>query len=286
MNISKKILFSILFFLFISANFYSQEVQIFNKQENKSNSSQIIEESPFSLDLKRDCIISASALALNVLNLSLKNFAHIKTNVEIQTIPYPKNNVNPFDATFMKPYSHKLDRGGDIFLVSTALTSCVTTLLSPKDSLLTHTIMLGETFLLANGLKDSLKLLVNRARPYMYFENPPIKDLEDGDWTSSWPSGHTTLAFTAASFASYTFWKNYPDNPWRITITAVSFSLASATGICRIASGNHFITDVLSGAVLGTFCGFIVPFLHTLNTKNGNIKAFASPTGFNVCVNF
>ena len=58
----------------------------------------------------------------------------------------------------------------------------------------------------------------------------------------------------------------------------------------RILSGNHFITDVLSGAVLGTLCGIGIPFIHRKMAKNssingtsgGNVSVAVSPLGFNV----
>ena len=62
---------------------------------------------------------------------------------------------------------------------------------------------------------------------------------------------------------------------------AGSLSLAVATGVQRILSGNHFITDVLAGAAIGSLTGFVVPFLHTL-PKSKNLEVAVVPTGFYV----
>jgi membrane-associated phospholipid phosphatase len=37
----------------------------------------------------------------------------------------------------------------------------------------------------------------------------------------------------------------------------------------RIISGSHFLTDVLTGTVIGSFYGWIIPFLHKKQNKNG-----------------
>jgi len=44
--------------------------------------------------------------------------------------------------------------------------------------------------------------------------------------------------------------------------------MAIGVAALRLSSGNHFFTDVLAGAAIGCSVGFLVPYLHTFNTKN------------------
>ena len=58
-----------------------------------------------------------------------------------------------------------------------------------------------------------------------------------------------------------------------------------------MCSGNHFATDVITGAVIGTACGFLVPFFHSqtfdnLFNKNDKVQVAASPLSFNIQVRF
>ena len=99
----------------------------------------------------------------------------------------------------------------------------------------------------------------------MYYDNPPQE--EESKWNKSFPSGHTTLAFASASFTSYVFGKYYPDSKWRIPVSLSLYTLATTTALLRVSSGNHFLTDVLAGALIGTLCGLTIPMLHTLNNK-------------------
>ena len=153
--------------------------------------------------------------------------------------------------------------------------------------------MYTETALIANGIKDITKLIVDRPRPYMYFDGYPQKEIEERDWCKSFPSGHTTMAFTAAAFNTYVFSKYFPDSPWRFVVAGGSYAIAVTTAALRLASGNHFATDVLTGAAIGTLCGFLVPYLHTLNTgkadKQGQAQTLSAqvvPNGFYVTLTF
>ena len=40
-----------------------------------------------------------------------------------------------------------------------------------------------------------------------------------------------------------------PDSKWKVPVIAASYSLAALTGILRVASGEHFASDVLVGAL-------------------------------------
>ena len=139
-------------------------------------------------------------------------------------------------------------------------------------------VMYAESLLWANGIKEALKFSVRRERPYMYFDDAPQNKIDDGDYLKSFPSGHTTMAFNGAVFLSYTFSKYFPESKWKIPVIAGSLSMAVATGVQRILSGNHFITDVLAGAAIGSFTGFMIPFLHTL-PKSKNLDIAVAPSG-------
>ena len=73
-------------------------------------------------------------------------------------------------------------------------------------------------------------------------------------------------------------------------MTGISFGIAALTGALRMASGNHYFTDVLVGALIGTSCGFLVPFMHTQNYyavfQKKKVQSAVSPLGFNVKFNF
>lgn len=240
----------------------------------------------FKLDPVTDGLLLGTGLTLSGTAILFDKVIKIK-DTSFDGNLFDKNDVNPFDRVFMNPYSDSLH------LVATGLV--VVELLSPAILAATSTnewftigTMYAEAFLLSYGIKDTVKALVNRPRPYMYSEGYPQKKVDDGDWCKSWPSGHTTNAFLGAGFTSYVFCKYFPDSPWRFAVIGGTYALAAATGILRIASGNHFLTDVLTGAIIGTACGILVPAIHYANGrsagKSSKSSIQASPLGVSFSV--
>ena len=223
----------------------------------------------FALDGLKDGLIFGSGVLLSGGDLLLDNVLEFNRQKYDPSKVYDKDDVNALDRIFMNSYSKKLDRAGDISLVA-AMAAPAVLLATDKDEWFTVGVMYAETLLIANGIKELTKLCVTRARPYMYYDPStyPEDDFEDGDFANSFPSGHSTMAFAGATFASYTFSKYFPDSPYRYAVTGGSYALALATAALRVKSGNHFLTDVLTGAVIGSATGFLVPWLHTFNTKN------------------
>ncbi|MDC7124482.1 MAG: phosphatase PAP2 family protein [Spirochaetales bacterium] len=224
-----------------------------------------IDRNPFYSEPILDSILLTTSVALNVTVLYLDKVKQIN-NLEFDGNIFDSSQINGFDRLFMFQYSPIIDKLGTGLCIVSILTPSL--LLSiPSDQWLTIGIMYTETISLAYGLKELGKLCVSRARPYMYFDNFPQDALDDFDWNKSFPSGHTTLSFAGASFTSFVFCKYFPNSKWKIPVIASSYIFAVGTAVCRIASGEHFITDVIAGAIAGTACGLFVPWIHSLNVK-------------------
>ena len=185
------------------------------------------------------------------------NVFHIKSH-EYNAADWDVNNLPEIDRFFMQPYSKALHIAGTGAVALAFGTPLIFGVLPPNEWLTIGT-MFAETLLISNGFKQWTKLLVYRARPYMYFDGYPQDKLEDGDWNCSFPSGHTTMSFAGAAFTTMVFCQCFPDSNWKYAVAGISFGIAAITGGLRMASGNHFLTDVLVGAILGTACGFAVP---------------------------
>lgn len=180
-----------------------------------------------------------------------------------------KNDVNVFDRWAMRQYSKTLDTLGtvtDALAIASPLSIIIpmTFTASGRNELFTVGVMYAEAFILEEGIKELIKNLVLRARPYSYFDGVPEKHIESRDWTRSFPSGHTSESFLGATFTSFVFSSYYPDSPWKIPVIAGSYALAVTTAVLRMASGNHFFTDVLTGAAIGSVIGVGIPLLHKI----------------------
>ena len=244
---------------------------------------------PFELDPLTDGIIAGTSGALGGSALLCDKVFHIKKNSHSGSY-LDKNSINGFDRPFINNYSKALDKTADGVL-ALALVSPAIMFTNSNTDWLTVGVMYAETVALAYGLKQWGKMIIDRPRPYMYFEDYPQGEVDRGDWDCSFPSGHSTMAFTAAAFTSCVFNEYYPESPWRHVVTGVSFAAATTVGILRMCSGNHFFTDVLAGAAIGTICGFAVPFFHSqtfndLINKDDKTEISVSPLGFSVAIKF
>ncbi|MCQ2573170.1 MAG: phosphatase PAP2 family protein [Treponema sp.] len=243
----------------------------------------------FKLDAKTDFSLIGAGSLLYGTELILSKGLKLNQNLYEDTRPFPNmDGVNTFDRFFAQPYNHTMDKVCDVFLASSFLLPLALGV-TPNSEWFTILTMYGETMLLSQGIKETVKLCVYRPRPYMYFDGFPEKDVyKDHDWANSFLSGHTTMSFAAASFTSYTFCKYFPDSPWKYVVTGGSFAFATTIGVMRIMAGCHFPTDVLCGAVLGTSIGFLVPWLHTFNLgKEENAPKLAvAPNGVMVTLKF
>jgi undecaprenyl-diphosphatase len=223
---------------------------------------------PYRLDPTIDGILLGAAIGLDLVDLYLDKVAKVKP-LEFDASALDLSKVNSFDRLIMNPYSKEFDYVGTGLEIVTLLTPALL-LATPDEEWLTIGAMYAETLLMAYGLKELGKICVNRPRPFMYFADYPQEKVDDGDWNASFPSGHTTLAFAGAAFTTYVFCTYLPDSNMKIPVIASSYVLALGTAACRLASGNHFLSDVIVGAALGTLSGLLVPWVHTLNTNTKN----------------
>ena len=114
-----------------------------------------------------------------------------------------------------------------------------------------------EAVLLGEITSYLLKGILGRGRPYVSNTTVPTDfDLGRGfkskDWRS-FPSGHTTTAFAAASAVTdeTTLW--WPKSTW--VVGPIMYGGATLVGLSRMYHSRHWASDVAVGALIGTFSG-------------------------------
>ena len=101
-----------------------------------------------------------------------------------------------------------------------------------------------------NGLVTNfVKYATNRQRPYSFYD----PNNSDNESYKSFFSGHTSTAFALGTSTAKMLAK-YTDINQR-SIWIGTLGLATATGYFRIAADKHYFTDVLTGAIVGSFIG-------------------------------
>jgi membrane-associated phospholipid phosphatase len=128
-----------------------------------------------------------------------------------------------------------------------------------NDKMKTTTLLASQAYITGGLVESVLKYLSGRTRPTFYDPNTIAKPTFKGpfaksvDYTgartnSSFPSGHTTVAFAAATV----FALEYHNRPW---IPIFAYSTATLIGLSRITENKHWTTDVFVGAALGYLVG-------------------------------
>jgi membrane-associated phospholipid phosphatase len=93
------------------------------------------------------------------------------------------------------------------------------------------------------------------------FNNQNGAALGKGDF-QSFPSGHTTTAFAAASSVTSEARRIWPKSlPY---VATVMYGGATLVGLSRMYHNNHWASDVALGAAIGTFSGIkVVRYSHS-----------------------
>jgi len=127
--------------------------------------------------------------------------------------------------------------------------------LALRNPKLQRTGLLLVSGMLLNDLATStLKNEFQRRRPDEANHNTYFEGAEGGRHYASFPSSHTSTAFTIAT----TLATVYKDHRW---VPPVAYSMAGLVGLSRIHDNKHWTTDVLAGATVGFVAAKTTNFL-------------------------
>lgn len=143
----------------------------------------------------------------------------------------------------------------------------------------TSTLLATQSYIVSAAVQTIGKFLTGRQRPnYLAngatepsptFHGPAFASKHG---STSFPSGHTTGAFAAATVFAEEYW----DYPW---VPFVSYGAATLIGLSRITENKHWISDVFAGAGLGYVTGLQVvrnyhryAYLQNHKPANGSVS--------------
>ncbi len=146
------------------------------------------------------------------------------------------------------------------------------------EQAVTDLLLVAETVAISGLVAQTIKYAVGRKRPFVA-ELPTLgkKTREYADNNLSFYSQHTNLAFCLVfSFGTIAHIRKYQAEPW---IWGLGLPAASLIGYSRIASQKHYLTDVLVGAGMGAFSGWLVPWLHSHQALPKGVAIQGGPQG-------
>lgn len=145
--------------------------------------------------------------------------------------------------------------------ISTPIIIYTTGLIKKDSTLKQHGLYVGESILGATFIAVALKYSVKRDRPYITY---PLLENVSTENSPSFPSGHTSLAFSTATSMSIIYPKWY--------VIAPAFLWASSVAYSRMHLGVHYPSDVLAGVFIGSGSAFLSYKINALIIKHHQRK--------------
>lgn len=122
----------------------------------------------------------------------------------------------------------------------------------------------AEAIAVASAISAIVKGFAGRARPFVTPDEPWHWKFFFHGWTDapyfSMPSGHTTatIAFAAAISVASVHWARRT----RAVMIVGAFSTVLLVAFARLYTNQHWFSDVVAGAVLGSAAGFLLARWH------------------------
>ncbi len=163
------------------------------------------------------------------------------------------------------PLRSQFDSGVTAFLLEPAFAMIGMIVVSAADdadrAFPVDLLIISEAVAVSTFLNQAAKLVFARERPFVHGLPPDERKrtLAPSDNNVSFYSGHSAMTFSLASAAgTVATLRGYRLMP---LVWGTLVPLAIATGYLRIGGDKHYLTDVLTGAILGTAVGVALPLL-------------------------
>lgn len=152
--------------------------------------------------------------------------------------------INSWDRGFVREYSKGASRTTPYLVVGIPAAMAIYGGITKNEPLFKDALYIGTSVIEAVALTYSIKFMTDRRRPYEKY--PDRIDPSSKESDSSFPSSHTSAAFSLATSLSIKYPKWY--------VIAPSFTWACSVGFARMNEGVHYPSDVIGGALIGSGC--------------------------------
>lgn len=218
-------------------------------------------ENPYDVKAKLDIpLFLGSGLMVGIAARKFKNKPFLNTD-ELDALD--PSTLRGIDAWAVRRNSIKAQQASDILFVTSPIAPLL--LLANKNSR-NHAGQIGFFFLETGFINYSLLALVKetvkRKRPYLYDREIPYELRQRPAATSSFFSGHTSMAAGFYFMSAKMFSDFNPDSKLRPFVWGTAAIVPAITGMLRVRGGKHYPTDVIVGYIVGAAVGILVPQIH------------------------
>lgn len=221
----------------------------------------VASEPPFEKYSSIDNLIVGSAALVGITSLCIEH--KMPPLALVQASQLDRNTINRFDRSATYNQSERAAAYSDYGMLA-ALLLPVSLLTDSQIGADSNTLgyLYLETMAVTAVLTELTKVTTRRIRPWVYNEHVPLEQKRGKDAKKSFFSGHTSLSFAGAVLCAKVYSDYHPNSRFKPYIWAGTIGLASTVAYWRVRAGQHFPSDVIVGALVGSAAAFCIPELH------------------------
>ena len=210
----------------------------------------------FKVDKTQFLAVTSGLLAIDLSNNYLdEKFIDKPTISELNALD--KDDVSFFDRIAFQPYSKKLKDWSDYTAIAAIGVATYTAF--DHDYWMDNLMVFSEIMLAQSAFAKWTKTFSSRYRPFVYDDKVSFSKKREYNSQHSFFSMHSSTTFAASTFAYYYYSQNFGEN---IPTALLMYSPSVATAVLRVASANHFPSDVVAGAVIGSGISYLICRIH------------------------
>jgi membrane-associated phospholipid phosphatase len=219
---------------------------------------------PYNLETQREIWLLSGGTAMSLAGLIMMENITPLTPQQISELNPAA--INNFDRHNMGHYRENWN--GDLMLyLSFALPFTFAFNEQMRRDWQTLAVLGAEVVLIQSGINSMVKRIALRTRPYVYQSDVPTEKKTSKDARVSFYSGHTSTTAAICFYVAAVYAQYLHDPTAKYLIWTAAALYPAVTGYLRVASGNHFVTDVLAGYTAGALIGYFIPRLHRSENK-------------------
>ena len=180
-----------------------------------------------------------------------KNFISKPTEQEINNLD--QDIINWFDQIGTVDYSQSLKDMSDYTIYANM--AFAGWLAYKNDNFFDDMLIFSESLIAQDAIGKWTRTISGRYRPFVYGNSVSMKKKRRPNSQHSFFSLHSSVAFSTATFGYHLYYQNHGHNLFYATIL---YGTAASTAILRVASAQHFPTDVIFGAIVGSSITYLI----------------------------
>jgi membrane-associated phospholipid phosphatase len=127
---------------------------------------------------------------------------------------------------------------------------------------LNDSVVIAESAMSATAVASIMTIAAGRPRPFLYGDKAPVSDRNGSDAGNSFLSSHSAVSFAIATSTYVAMHRLHPRSQLPYAVLGLGLGAASFVATSRVMAGQHFITDAVGGALVGSSVGVLISSLH------------------------